>query len=377
MDNTSPPAGSVRWTLADFLSSYSFWALFFSSFLLSAAGQGLITLMPLVASEAGISHQSVAFAYSGMGVGWVFGAFIAFVVATRHPRAALVWPLAVCALVTLLMFMSGLIGSVPVLLLFAVAYGAVNAVFPLALAILLLGGRPTKTDFGSALVLLSATALLSYIAPAGMSLLFASSGFAAVVLAFILCLLVAMILVFFARDLGFDGAPRGRHKPIPPRQRSPFVVAAILFSPVVFSIFVAVGTYIVSPQAFSSSDVPGVVYLLSFLVFLVSVGAFVYLAYWVYRIHGELAGAAPSQRLLTPLAALPVGIFVPLGLPVLVMTLGDLLNDRAAEKGRPRLISIAWLAIWTLILPPIGIAMIQSAANRSYAMDADVTSDPA
>lgn len=60
---------------------------------------------------------------------------------------------------------------------------------------------------------------------------------------------------------------------------------------------------------------------------------------------------------------------------MLVLTLGDVLNERAAERGRPRLISIARLAIWTLILPPIGIAMLQSAANRSYAMSADVTSE--
>jgi hypothetical protein len=52
------------------------------------------------------------------------------------------------------------------------------------------------------------------------------------------------------------------------------------------------------------------------------------------------------------------------------MTLGDILNDRARDKGEGRLVSIAWLAIWSLILPPVALAMIQSAANRSYRMAA-------
>ncbi|CDZ64304.1 hypothetical protein [Neorhizobium galegae] len=112
--------------------------------------------------------------------------------------------------------------------------------------------------------------------------------------------------------------------------------------------------------------------LVSILVLGICIAAFIYLAYWVYRIHGEMAGPEPSQRLLTPLAAMFIAILVPLGLPILVMTLGDLLNDRARSRGEGRLVSIAWLAVWSLILPPVAIALIQSAANSSYGTGTDM-----
>jgi hypothetical protein len=53
------------------------------------------------------------------------------------------------------------------------------------------------------------------------------------------------------------------------------------------------------------------------------------------------------------------------------MTLGDLLNDRARDRGHGSLISIAWLGIWSFILPPVAIGMIQNAANESYGMGSD------
>ncbi|WP_019998831.1 hypothetical protein [Aureimonas ureilytica] len=67
-----------------------------------------------------------------------------------------------------------------------------------------------------------------------------------------------------------------------------------------------------------------------------------------------------------PNAAVPIALLVPFGMPVLLVTIGDLLNDRARENGKGQVISIAWLVGWTVLLPPIAIAMVQSAANSSY-----------
>jgi hypothetical protein len=61
-----------------------------------------------------------------------------------------------------------------------------------------------------------------------------------------------------------------------------------------------------------------------------------------------------------------VTILVPLGLPVLLVTLADLLNDRGSKSGKGRLISIPWLAFWSFLFPPIAIALVQNAANKSY-----------
>ncbi|MBB4479228.1 putative membrane protein [Rhizobium etli] len=173
-----------------------------------------------------------------------------------------------------------------------------------------------------------------------------------------------------AGNLAFDDAPRPRHKPLAPRQRSPLLVAVILITPPILILLAAVGIRLFQATDAGVSD-SSIALLLTLLVFAIALAAFIYLAYWVYRIHGELAGAAPSQRLLTPLAAMLIAIIVPLGLPVLVMTLGDILNERARDRGRGNAVSIAWLGIWSFFVPPVAIAMIQNAANDSYVIGAD------
>jgi hypothetical protein len=138
----------------------------------------------------------------------------------------------------------------------------------------------------------------------------------------------------------------------------------LVFPPILLFV-IALAIYLSKPDGFDVTYSP-VMLLFSFLVVSIGLAALIYFAYWIYRIHGELAGAEPSQRLLTPLAAMFIAVLVPLGLPIIIMTLGDLLNGRADNKGEGRVVSIAWLAVWSLILPPVAIAMIQNAANDSY-----------
>lgn len=257
------------------------------------------------------------------------------------------------------------------LFLFGVVFGTVRAVFPLAIAIFLVGGRPGKIDFSCALTLMSTTILLSAFAPIGASWLYGLDlGAVPVVSGLLACLLLAVILLVPAGNLAFDEAPRPRHKPLAPRRRSPLLVAIVLITPPILIFLMAFGVHLFQANDADVASSP-ITLLLALLVFTIAVAALIYLAYWVYRIHGELAGAAQSQRLLTPLAAMLIAILVPLGLPVLVMTLGDLLNERARDRGRGGLMSIAWLGIWSFILPPVAIAMIQNAANDSYVMGSD------
>lgn len=372
MENTSAPASDIEWTLADFLSTYRYWAVFLSSLLIAVGGQGLSTVFPLISQMADSSVQTIGIFYFGSTLGWVVGAFLAFIVAGRHGRSALISPILVCAVVAVAFLpLPALWGSPGFLLFFGLVLGALRAVFPLASAIFLVGGRPGKIDFGCALTLMSTTILISAFAPLGASWLYGLDlGAVPVVSAFLACLLLAVILLVPAGNLAFDDAPRPRHKPLAPRQRSPLLVAVILITPPILILLAAVGI-----RLFQATDAgvsgSSIALLLALLVFAIAVAGFIYLAYWVYRIHGELAGAAPSQRLLTPLAAMLIAILVPLGLPVLVMTLGDLLNERARDRGRGNVVSIAWLGIWSLIVPPVAIAMIQNAANDSYVVGAD------
>ncbi|MBE1506609.1 hypothetical protein [Rhizobium viscosum] len=367
-DNFSQPARRAEWTLADFLSTYRYWALFFSSLLLAFGGQGLSTVFPLMSSESGSSVQTVAIFYLGSNAGWVIGAFLAFVVASRHGRPALIAPLVACALVTSIFILAPALWDAPVFLFFfGLPIGAARAVFPLAIAIFLVGGRPGRIDFGCALTLISTTILTSTFAPVAASWLYqAFPGGLAVAIGFLACLVLAILLLLPARSLAFDDRPSERHRPIAPQKRSPLWVAVILAAPLVLIVLLSLGVYGFQGENTGASIYSEVALLLAFAVLAIALAAFLYFAWWCYRIHGELAGAAPSQRLLTPIAGVLIAILVPLGLPVLLLTLADLLNDRGRESGKGRLVSIAWLAFWSFLFPPVAIALVQDAANRSY-----------
>ncbi|MBA8879228.1 hypothetical protein [Phyllobacterium myrsinacearum] len=362
MNDTFAASTKPNYTLADFLSTYRYWALFFSSLFAAAGVQGLMSVFPLIAQNAASTPQTVAVFYLGSTVGWVVGAFVAFIIAARNGWAALISSTLVCGVVTVgFLAVPWAWGSLVFLFLFGVAVGTVRAVFPLAIAILLVSGRPGKIDFACALTLMSTTILISALAPMGAAMLFVfdQSGLS-VIWSFPVCLLLAILVLLPARHFDFDEAPRQRHKPLPQHERSPVVVAIIFLMLPILLFLIGLGTHFFQVNVFDN---------VFFLVPLVcaAAGAIIYFAYWVHHIHGELAGAAASQRLLTPLGATLIAIFVPLGLPVLVMTLGDLLNDRVRDRGKGALISITWLAVWSVLLPPLAMAMIQNGANKSYA----------
>lgn len=369
MNIASLASPKPAFTMADFLSTYRYWALFLSSLFVAVGVAGLNFSLPLISQIAGSGPEIVGIFYLGSTLGWVTGAFVAFIVAARQGWAALVSSILVCGLVTAgFLTMPAVWGSPVFLFLFGLAVGTVRAVFPLAIAIFLVSGRPGKLDFACALTLMSTTILVSGFAPMGAGLLygFDQSGLS-VVWVSLTCLLLAMLVLLPARRLDFDEPPRQRHEPLLPRQRSPVTVAAILLTPPILLLLLGLGAYFFQVTEFGGAG--SLALSFSVLLLCVALGAVIYLAYWIYRIHGELAGAAASQRLLTPLAATLIAILVPLGLPVLVMTLGDLLNDRARDRGQGASISIAWLAIWSFFLPPFAIALVQNAANESYAKD--------
>lgn len=373
MKSGSPTAGGTRWTLADFLSTYRYWALFLASLFMAFGGPGLNSVLPLISHTIGASYQSIGVFYVGSECGWVIGAFLAFIVASRRGRAAVVPPLVICGIVAAcLLPMPALWGSPVFLGLLGLAIGTVRAVFPLAATIFLVGGRPGKIDFACALTLLSVSLLASAISPLGVAQLldFDPSG-RLVVWGFLACLLLALLVLMLARHIAFDDVPRPRHKPLPPRQRSPLLVALfVLAMPIAVTVMLLLAVIdanfpelgLFDHGRFIAVAAPALILLLG----VVALCGVIYLAYWTYRVHGELAGAAPSQRLLTPLAAMLIAILVPLGLPILLMTLGDLLNDRVRDKGWGGAISITWLGVWCFLLPPIAVAMIQNAANKSY-----------
>ncbi|HEV2502388.1 MAG TPA: hypothetical protein VGV39_04905 [Mesorhizobium sp.] len=367
MSNTSIASAKSGFTMADFLSTYRYWALFFSSLFMAFGGEGLSTFFPLALQRTGISAQGVGIFFIGSTLGLVVGALVALIAAMRQGRTVLIVSILVCGLATAGFLVMPVAWGSPVLLfLFGLVVGTVRAVFPLAIAIILVSGRPGKFDFACVFVLMSATILVSRFAPMATGLLYAFDRDGLLIVWLLLgCVVLAALVLLPAQPLDFGEAPRHRHEPLPPKQRSPLMIAVILLAPPI--LFLLMGLVARFLQVSTFGNASPLALILSFLLLCAAVGSVIYLAYWVYRIHGELAGAQASQRLLTPRAATLVAILAPFGLPILAVTLGDLLNDRARDKGQAALVSLPWLAVWSFVLPPLAIALVQNAANRSYA----------
>lgn len=365
MDRTAAVPVRPEWTLADFLGSYRFWALFLSSSLVAASEQSLRTMLPSIANAAGSTYQAISLFYFGGTSGWLIGAFLAFFVGSRKPFPALVCPAIVCLLVAgSLLATLDLFASPLFLLLFGLTSGTVLTVFSLVTVIALIGGRPGRIDFACLFTLMSTPLIAVAFAPMVASWFFEIGGSALIVIAFMLCLVLAMLLLLPAGRLSFEEGPRLRHSPLAPRRRSPILVALVLLAAQIVTVISALICYLFVTD-FLDLGSP-IIFMLSPGILCLSLAGIVYFARWVYRIHGELAGAQASARLLSPRAALLTALFIPLGLPILLMTLADLLNDRAAARGQARPVSLVWLGIWSFCLPPIAIALIQHGANKSY-----------
>jgi hypothetical protein len=88
-----------------------------------------------------------------------------------------------------------------------------------------------------------------------------------------------------------------------------------------------------------------------------------YVLYWLYRAHGEAAHLRRSRALLSPRGAVGIA-FVPLMIPIMLTTLADHLNQRAAELGLPRMRRPWAVLLWGIFLAPVAVGLVQAGLNR-------------
>jgi hypothetical protein len=90
-----------------------------------------------------------------------------------------------------------------------------------------------------------------------------------------------------------------------------------------------------------------------------------YWLYWIYRAHGEVTALAPSRKILSPRASVFACLFIPYAIyPVVLVSLNDALNDHAALAGRLPYRSAWVICMWSLVLFPVSIGLLQSTINR-------------
>ncbi|UYZ82995.1 hypothetical protein MTZ49_10290 [Entomomonas sp. E2T0] len=104
-------------------------------------------------------------------------------------------------------------------------------------------------------------------------------------------------------------------------------------------------------------------YLDSVLTFLLFFVPF-YFIFWFYKVHKDIRNFSQSATLLTPLGASLSACFVPFAMPVMLSILNDVIHQRLLNSGEKGSFKTWLIIVISILFPPIAAAMIQSEINR-------------
>ena len=330
---TIEPAQTHRsWTWADQISTYRYWAVaVFGA--LSALGMRAFGIAAVALSnELGMSRDLVALGNALLTLGLLLGFYVAWIGVAQMPlavmRAAgaaqlvamvLLSPPALRALSQMLSWEGGLvIGLGAVHVLWGMAVGTVVVIVPAVLAQGSGGAPMLVVGYGLVVVLQQAIPSWLYaLDPMDLPVSVWHWIYTGMVL-------VGLLLLIWVKPVLFAEPPPVRGEPLAPSPRSPVITGLLC------------------------ALVP------------------CYIVYWFYRAHGEVWQIAPSPELMSPRGAAVASLLVwgPLW-TVMTASMMRQLNRKAIEVERSPYRSHVSVFVWTLLLFPVGVALVQDAINRS------------
>jgi len=316
------PSSYRDWTWADMLSTYRFWGLF-AFFVLMGISFYLFVQFAIFhignyAESLGVPRDESGMLLATRNTISAYGCLLGFYLAWLASRwRSIAVLLAAGVLLIAACFLLELSGSLAANYIASFFSQAAIITILIGVPALIAGNRAGTAVFAVAFGLaLFANEYLNFFgafyAVNQLGFTASSVGFAVIGTAF---------LVPVKREL-FAGPPPERVKSLPCKRRSP-VVTALLCMFVPFYIF-----------------------------------------YWVYRAFAETKRLTGKRGILSSRGAVLLGIFVPLLMPVMNVDLTDALND--AVKDNESVGRRPWaVAIWTIFVPPVGCALVQSLMNRA------------
>lgn len=316
-------AAEIKWTWADLISSYRFWALFIiflAVMLVHSTYHSMFVIY--LRFEHDMPSKSIAMIYSLK----IFFTIIAIFPAWLVSRAKNYYPmyLFACFLV---------IG----LLLLRFATGNLNLIF---VAVALIG-----FSIGSISLLIPA-----YIARAVNSTEVFILSFGAITA-------VNMINGTYMTVIFNDMINKG------------FNFNSII---ILLIVFVIIGTLLLLPvKKCLFNEQPKVrevqpekpIYLDSLLTFLLFFIPF-YFIFWFYKSHKDIRNFSQSATLLTPLGACLSACFVPFAMPIMLSILNDVIHESSSSDGEQGRFKTWLIIVISIVFPPIAAAMVQSEINR-------------
>jgi hypothetical protein len=323
MNEAATVNAPATWTWADLISTYRFWVLLILYVVSSAIFLSFSALIPFLQAHYALSSSETRVIFDMRNYGGFFALYLAWIAARWKP-APILFLAGVLQLIGLLFLVVPSLTHSPTMhIVGAVSWGLGYYTLLLAIPAFLagaLGGiRSFVVAFG---VIFTLSRLIQFFVPLLIINLINSMDMKIITLSMILAvlLLLATLLLLTINPALFHDPPPPRGRSLPTVHRDPVGVALLCLIPF-------------------------------------------YPLYWLYRSHGEVASLAPSRALLSPGGAVGVS-FIPFMIPIMLTTLIDEMNGRAANLGIQRLRSPWAVFFWSMLVFPVGVALVQSAINQ-------------
>jgi len=356
---------SARWTLADLASTWRFWSLIG---VLIAAAYGVMVFRSAWPSltygnEKYLVRELIPYFWYG---GNCFGILLGIVLAQAKSTKGLAAMAAVCMSSYVIAWLVLPEMSVGFALYLAFLGQLVRWALAFAITVNLAAAMSDRFAFAGAFAVLTAFQVMndwgtsvaaSYTFHTQVDhdlwALYGAGGMATV-----------LLLLASTRGRLFDEAPAPRHRPLNPTFREG--VTVLIISALPWASFGGV-TWLTALVTMSGEAIMYWMTAVS-VAFVVSLAA---TAYWVYRIHGEVAYIHQSSKLFTPRAALLFFLLVPLATPILMFTLGVVLREARALRPSSSPRSMGWFNAWCVVFPPVAMGMVQDQMNELAGVHAD------
>ncbi|MFD1259978.1 MFS transporter [Entomomonas asaccharolytica] len=312
----------IKWTWADLVSSYRFWALFIFFITVMMVNASLGNVISYLRINYGIPNVIIG---TSVSIKLLF-TIIAILPAWLVSRTKYYYPLylfAILMVIGLLLLSFAKDGNNLIFVamaLLGLSIGSVNLLIPAYIARAVNSVEVFILSFG----VISITNMLN-----GTSMTFVMSNlisqavpFNTIIIFLVILIIIGTLFLLPVKKCLFNEHPRVREvPPETPRNVNALVTLLLFFVPF-------------------------------------------YFIFWFYRVHKDIRNFSQSATLLTPLGAGLSSIFMPFAMPIMLSILNDVIRQKLLDKGKKGMFKTGLIIAIGLFLPPIAAAMVQSEVNK-------------
>lgn len=330
MDMSCTRTTQPKWSCADLLSSYRFWGIVVIYLLLSTAyALGSTYSLTYWVSSLLITSKFIGVIVVSGHFGILFGLILGWFLCRIKNRNSLFIPVLCLMFGAVLCWTVNDASGSTLLVIGQFLIGMSQGMMMILIPVLLVGGASSVEIYA---ITLGMCLIIKYLVTTCLAMAAVYVPEYLIVLAFIASLIALLLLLPMKKALFYAAPPLRHSSTLQPCQATPFLATLI------------------------SLCIP------------------LYMVYWFFKTHQQLQFISPSSRLMTAKGAGWLSALGPFGNALLCMMLNDEINNLLTAKEANPGIKTGWVLFWSLLLPPIGIAIIQTKMNKlitTYAINTE------